>query len=86
MRVDLAGSQVAGAEQIHPGVLDGKFVLSPSKVTELQYDLGLDTDGLLKAMISPASALARPPISSFHVGYVIQEHVFVPTSIDISHA
>lgn len=50
--------------------LEGKFVLPASRVEELKDEFGVTTDELLRALITPASALARPPISSFHVGAV----------------
>ncbi len=68
--VDLSSQE--GHVKIHAGVLDDQFVLSADKVAELQEQFGMTIDELLVAMITPASAMARPPISSFHVGYVVQ--------------
>lgn len=48
--------------------LEGSFVLPASRVEELKKEFGVNTDDLLRALITPASELARPPISSFHVG------------------
>jgi len=67
--VDLSSQE--GHGKIHAGVLDDQFVLSADKVAELQEKFGMTIDELLIAMITPASAMARPPISSFHVGYVV---------------
>lgn len=43
-------------------------MLPASRVEELKEEFNVSTDDLLRALITPASALARPPISSFHVG------------------
>lgn len=43
-------------------------MLPASRVEELKEEFDISTDDLLRALITPASALARPPISSFHVG------------------
>ena len=54
--------------QLAPGILDGKFSLSAEEVQRLLRDHGLSEDELLRLLITPASQLARPPISSFRVG------------------
>ena len=54
--------------EVPPGVLDGRFMLSPEKVAALQRQYNLSEDELLEVLITPASQQARPPISSFHVG------------------
>lgn len=51
--------------------LDGKFVVPAKRVAQLKEELGMTSDELIKSLITPASALARPPISTFHVGYVV---------------
>lgn len=51
------------------GILDGEFMLSADKVDQLKLEHGLTEDQLLNSLITPASKLARPPISSFPVGY-----------------
>jgi cytidine deaminase len=50
------------------GVLGGQFSLSADRVAALQNEHGLSEDELLSMLITPASELARPRISSFHVG------------------
>lgn len=45
-----------------------KFWLEASEVQELLKENNMNEDDLLKSLITPASSLARPPISSFHVG------------------
>jgi len=62
-----SGETTATTSDLSVG-LDGSFVLPGSRVEELKKEFGIDTDELLRALITPASALARPPISSFHVG------------------
>lgn len=64
--VDLSASQPQAS--VPPGVLDGKFMLTPGEVAALLEEHGLSEDQLLSLLITPASMLARPPISSFHVG------------------
>ena len=51
-----------------PGVLDGRFRVGAGEVAALRAQLGCSEDELLAQLITPASQLARPPISSFHVG------------------
>lgn len=50
--------------------LNGKFVVPAERVAQLKEELDMTSDELIKSLITPASALARPPISTFHVGYV----------------
>lgn len=50
--------------------LEGKMVLPPERVQELQAEFGMTADELITALITPASTMARPPISSFKVGAV----------------
>ena len=50
--------------------LEGKFVLPPDRVEELKEEYGMTADELITALITPASTMARPPISSFKVGAV----------------
>jgi len=68
VKIDLSGTS---QDLVHMGVLDDRFVLPPEKVIQLQEELDMTIDELLRAMITPASSLARPPISSFHVGCVV---------------
>ena len=69
--IDLSRTQPAEAGPPIPlGVLDGKFRLEADHVEQLLQDHGLTEDQLLTTLISSASKLARPPISSFHVGAV----------------
>ena len=54
-----------------PGLcIDGRFALTPEQVKELLTMQQCSVDDLLTLLITPASKLARPPISSFHVGAV----------------
>eukprot|EP00889_Picochlorum_renovo_P007751 jgi/Picre1/34781/NNA_002247.t1 len=46
------------------------FVVPAERVAQLKEELGITSDELIKSLITPASALARPPISTFHVGAV----------------
>lgn len=62
-----ADATTSGIRDLSIG-LDGSFVLPAARVEELKEEFGINTDDLLRALITPASALARPPISSFHVG------------------
>lgn len=73
--VDLAPdarSRAPGREDVTPGlgVLEGRFALTPEQVKHVLSTHQCSTDELLTLLISPASKLARPPISSFHVGAV----------------
>ncbi|EFN60089.1 hypothetical protein CHLNCDRAFT_18754, partial [Chlorella variabilis] len=47
-----------------------KFRLAPEEVAALQSKHGVGEDELLSRLLGPAAELARPPISSFHVGAV----------------
>ncbi|KAK9805228.1 hypothetical protein WJX72_007282 [[Myrmecia] bisecta] len=47
-----------------------KFWLEPEEVLAMRTQHGLSEDELLQMLITPAATLARPPISSFHVGAV----------------
>ena len=58
----------AAPAAVPAGVLGGKFRLEAAEVTRLQAELALTEDQLLAHLIKPAASLARPPISSFHVG------------------
>lgn len=68
--VDLSRTQPYEAATIPLGVLDGRFCLSPERVQQLLQEHALTEDQLLTLLITSASKLARPPISSFHVGAV----------------
>ena len=50
--------------------MDGRFRLSPDQVQQLLEEHDITEDQLLTLLITSASKLARPPISSFHVGAV----------------
>ena len=45
-----------------------KFWLEASEVADLLKENNMTENELLQSLIMPASSLARPPISSFHVG------------------
>lgn len=64
--VDLSASQPQPA--VPPGVLDGHFMLAPEEVAALCAAHQVTAEQLLNLLIAPASKLARPPISTFHVG------------------
>jgi cytidine deaminase len=73
--VDLAPDarkRAPGREDVTQGlaVLEGRFALTPEQVKHVLSTHQCSTDELLTLLISPASKLARPPISSFHVGAV----------------
>lgn len=51
------------------GTLAGRFLLPADEVQSLQQRHGLTAAQLLTALIPEAAALARPPISNFHVGF-----------------
>jgi cytidine deaminase len=68
--VDLSRTQSSQEATIPLGILDGRFCLSPDQVQQLLQEHDLTEDQLLTLLISSASKLARPPISSFHVGAV----------------
>lgn len=65
-----AAAAAAAAQAAAPGILGGKFRLAPEEVQALLKEHKLTEDQLLQLLITPASQLARPPISSFHVGCV----------------
>jgi cytidine deaminase len=50
--------------------LEGKMVLPSERVEQLKEEFGMTADELITALITPASTMARPPISSFKVGAV----------------
>lgn len=50
--------------------LGGRFMIPAKEAAELRREHGLTEQQLLQALIEPAAALARPPISNFHVGAV----------------
>mmetsp|Transcript_22060 Transcript_22060/g.61223 ORF Transcript_22060/g.61223 Transcript_22060/m.61223 type:complete len:427 (-) Transcript_22060:11-1291(-) len=52
------------------GITRGRFVLEAEEVQELMDTTGLSQDELLVHLVNPASTLARPPVSLFHVGAV----------------
>ena len=70
--MDLSRTQPAPSESpTQLGILaEGRFRLDADAVQELQQEHGLSEDQLLAMLITSASKLARPPISSYHVGAV----------------
>eukprot|EP00887_Chlorella_sp_A99_P005443 scaffold1.g5443.t1 len=68
--VDISRAEQQAQRPVPPGVLGGKFRLEAEEVARLQRELGLSEEQLLLELIAPAAALARPPISAFHVGAV----------------
>ena len=72
VRVDLNKTTGLDDQRIVEDIgLNGKFVVPAERASQLQEELGMTSDELIKSLITPASALARPPISTFHVGYVV---------------
>lgn len=69
MLVDLAAS-TPPVPRLQPGVLGGQFQLEPAAVQALLKEHSLTEDQLLAELLKPAAELARPPISSYHVGAV----------------
>ena len=63
-----ASSQAADDAQPRSSRTWEKFWLEAEDVQQLLQDNHMDEDELLQSLITPASSLARPPISSFHVG------------------
>jgi hypothetical protein len=59
---------------VAPGVLGGKFMLQPEEVQQLMQQYSVGENELLQMLITPASQLARPPISSYHVGCARPAH------------
>lgn len=47
---------------------DRPFVITAERAAELQKATGLDSDGLLQALVPVAKEMARPPISNYLVG------------------
>ena len=71
MLVDLSNTNTQPPPPpIPPGVLGGRFRLEPAQVQAIMQQHNLDEDGLLTQLIISASQLARPPISTYHVGAV----------------
>lgn len=56
--------------RLQPGVLGGQFRLEPAAVQALLAEHSLTEEQLLAELLKPAAELARPPISSYHVGAV----------------
>lgn len=48
--------------------LGGRFMIPAQEAAELRREHGFTEQQLLQALIEPAAALARPPVSNFHVG------------------
>lgn len=66
--VDASTQGTAGPESQTSNTWE-KFWLPAVEVQQLLKDNNMTEDELLHSLITPASSLARPPISSFHVGY-----------------
>jgi hypothetical protein len=62
-----AAATTAAAPASFPPDLS-KFRLAPEEVEALLKARGCDIDALLVALVRPAAAFARPPISDYHVG------------------
>ncbi len=67
--MDLAAS-TPPPPRLQPGVLGGQFWLEPAAVQALMAEHSLSEEQLLAELLKPAAELARPPISSYHVGAV----------------
>ncbi|KAL3132799.1 hypothetical protein ABBQ38_006726 [Trebouxia sp. C0009 RCD-2024] len=65
-------SSPQGAPEVGTSTSRGweKFWLEANEVADLLKQNNMSTDDLLQSLITPASSLARPPISSYHVGAV----------------
>lgn len=50
-----------------PATLTG-FRIAPDELERMRRQRGCTTDELLLSLLGPASRLARPPISKYHVG------------------
>jgi hypothetical protein len=65
-------TQTPGSKQLIAAVTDvvaqHGFCIPAAAVQQLLETSGVSMDTLLLAFLEPASALARPPISSYHVG------------------
>lgn len=57
----------ASREALMTSALKGRFRIPPEEASQL-LKAHPDTHGFLMSLVQPASALARPPISKFHVG------------------
>ena len=66
-----ASSQAAHDAQPQSSQTWEKFWLEADDVQQLLQDNHMSEDELLQSLITPASSLARPPISSFHVGCAV---------------
>lgn len=64
-------SQAADDAQPQSSQTWEKFWLEADDVQQLLQDNHVNEDELLQSLITPASSLARPPISSFHVGCAV---------------
>jgi hypothetical protein len=51
-----------------PTLLAGRFVVPAHEVQDLQRRFDVDEVELLMHLIAPASQMARPPVSHYHVG------------------
>ena len=65
--VDAAEQDTQQSNNVPTGQWE-KFWLEAEEVQALLKENNLTEDQLLQNLITPASSLARPPISSFHVG------------------
>lgn len=58
----------SGGVSLDPESTPSTFYIPAGEVRRLLQQHGIDEDALLRALIRPASRLARPYISKFHVG------------------
>lgn len=66
-RVVKTAEDIAIREEI-VSMMNGRFVIPAEEVSELIKRRNVSIDAILTHLIQPASALARPPISKYHVG------------------
>ncbi|PNH02207.1 Cytidine deaminase [Tetrabaena socialis] len=69
-RAATAPGQCSSSHAADRSPLKGRFRIPAPEVTQLLESSGLSLEELLFSLIGPASQLARPPISGFHVGAV----------------
>jgi hypothetical protein len=67
-----AASQLTERSSLGDAVLRGRFRIPADEVAQLRKEHNIDTDDklneFLMSLVQPASEMARPPISNFHVG------------------
>lgn len=57
--------------------LNNRFIVAEVEVEAWKKEHELNEEELLACLIEPASTLARPPISNYHVGYVFQSLLLI---------